>query len=211
MFKILLSLKASDMKETRLTMLSICQILGPFKGIRAISSSSLKQIQAMIKGGGSYEEEGKRRIWMKMYFLKAIYEYLKKNNPHDAYNLFDKIIEAPGKAYVGGFAPPARLFTKDFLLNQAWKDFIKTEYNIEVTVDEPVGNSSSMHVTRCFINEVVREIEMMPVAELVCGCDFHFWKNHHLHVKFSRDKTLLRGDAFCNHTLTWVETTDTRE
>jgi len=88
-----------------------------------------------------------------MYFLNTIYDYLVKTNKHSAYQLFENIIEGPGKAYVGGFAPPAKSFTKDFTLQQAWKDFIKTDDNIEVTVYDPVNNSTSLHVTRCFMNE----------------------------------------------------------
>jgi hypothetical protein len=210
MLRILLSLKFSDMKETMIGMFSICKTLGLLKGTRVISLSSSKQFHAMISGKGSYREEGKRRIWFKMYFLKVIYEYLNEADIQNANETFEKIIDAPGRAYIGNFAPPARLFTKDFLLNQAWKDFIKTDYNIQVTVDEPVDNSSSLHVTRCFMNDVVRDLDMMPVAELICNCDFHFWKNYHPNVRFSRDKTLLRGDDFCNHTLTWIDSADTR-
>lgn len=205
MFKILLALRYSDLKETVIGMRYMCKTLGFFKGIRAILYSSMKQYKAMLQGGGSYPEAGKRRIWFKMFFLKIIYDYLKRKNENDAYQLFEKIIEGPGKAYVGGFAPPAKRFTKEYTLNSAWKDFIETDYNIEVTVDEAVNNSTSLHVTRCFMNEVVRDIGLMPVSELICGCDFVFWKDHHPNIRFTRDKTLLRGYDYCNHTLTWVE------
>ncbi len=206
MLKVLSSLTINEARETNAGMISICKTLGLFKGIHAICFCSMRQIKAMFKGEGSYEEEAKRRIWYKMYFLKVLYDYLIKTDQQNAYTLFEKIIEKPGKTYVGRFAPPAHLFTKEYTLHQAWQDFIKNDDQIQVTVDEPVGNSSSLHVTRCFMNEVVRDLNIMPVAELICGCDFQFWKDYHPNVKFSRDKTLLRGNKYCNHTLTWVET-----
>jgi hypothetical protein len=205
MIKVLTSLTMNEAKETMAGMISIFNVLGLVHGIRAIYFCSIRQFKAMIKGEGVYEEEAKIRIWYKMYFLKVLYDYLKKTDQQNAYILFEKIIEKPGKVYVGRFAPPTHLFTKNYTLHQAWKDFIRKDDQIKVTVDEPVGNASSLHVTRCFMNEVVRDLNIMPIAELICGCDFQFWKDYHPNVKFSRDKTLLRGDAYCNHTLTWIE------
>jgi hypothetical protein len=140
-----------------------------------------------------------------MNYLKEVYEYLKRKSPERADDLFDAIIEKPGTAYIGYFAPPSKKFTRDFTLNHAWQEFMSKEYNIVATIDPPKGNSVSLNVTRCFINEVVRDIGIVHLGESICGCDFKFWEGYHPNMRFTREKTLLRGDTCCNHTLNWVE------
>jgi hypothetical protein len=115
--------------------ISIYRTLGLFQGMKAICFSFMGQSRAMIQGHELYEEDGKRKIWFKMYFLKVLYEYLNRTDSINAYALFEKIIEA---------------------------------------------------------NEVVRDLDMMPVTGLICNCDFQFWKDYHPNVKFSRDKTLFQ-------------------
>ncbi|MBU1168496.1 MAG: L-2-amino-thiazoline-4-carboxylic acid hydrolase [Proteobacteria bacterium] len=73
------------------------------------------------------------------------------------------------------------------------------------TLGYPTGLYVICYSSTKQFNEVIRDIGLMPVSELICGCDYKFWKDYHPNIQFSRDKTLLRGDAFCNHTLTWVE------
>ena len=73
------------------------------------------------------------------------------------------------------------------------------------TVDPVEGSSVSLRVTRCFINEVIRDLGLVSLADVICGTDFRFWDGYHPKVRFSRTKTLLAGDDICNHTLTWIE------
>ncbi len=46
---------------------------------------------------------------------------------------------------------------------------------------------------------------LMPVADRLCHGDYIFWERYHPNVRFSRTKTLINGDEYCDHTLTWVE------
>jgi hypothetical protein len=60
-----------------------------------------------------------------------------------------------------------------------------------------------MRVTRCFINEVSRDIGLLPVADRLCNGDYLFWENYHPNITFSRTRTLVGGDLLCDHTVTW--------
>lgn len=62
-----------------------------------------------------------------------------------------------------------------------------------------------MDVRRCFINEVARDVGLMAVADRLCYGDYIFLENYHSKVKFTRTKTLIKGDDCCDHTLTWVD------
>jgi hypothetical protein len=203
--KVILSLTLSDYKEIIIGILSVVKTLGPLRGMRVLCFACFYHFRDLLSGQGKYPEKGKRRIWFKFNFLKWIFIYLKRNDEKHAADFFSKIIEIPTKAFLSHFAPPAKSFTREFLLTRVWQNFLQKDYNLLSEIDLPQNNSISLHVKRCYINEVVREIGLMEVADRICYGDFIFWKDYHRNVKFSRDKTLLKGDSYCNHTLTWVD------
>ena len=82
---------------------------------------------------------------------------------------------------------------------------IERDYNIEAEASPPCDSSASLRVRRCFINEVARDVGLMPVADRMCFGDFRFWEGYHPRIRFSRTKTLIAGDSICDHTLTWTD------
>jgi hypothetical protein len=203
--KVLFALGAADIKETATGIQSIIKTLGLIEGIKAINYASAKHSAAMIRGEGNYPEPGKQRIWFKLNYLKYIYEYLKRKNQAEANLTLEKIIKAPTLQFIGQMIPKARLFTKDFMLNHVWQHLTENDYNIEGHVMPPTDNSVSLNVTRCFYNEVARDVGLMSVADRMCDGDYIFWETYHPNVRFSRTKTLINGDDYCDHTITWVE------
>jgi hypothetical protein len=203
--KVIFSLGFSDFREMLVGFVSVVKTLGLADGMKAFIFATGKHMAAVKRGEGLYPEKGKQRIWFKLHFLKYIYQYIRKLDEAKAIELFDSIIKGPTIKFISHLMPPALCFTKDFTLHHAWQELIKGDYNIVAEVSPPRGNSVSLHVRRCFINEVVRDIGLLPVADRICFGDFIFWESYHPNVKFSRTKTLLAGDDFCNHTLTWIK------
>ena len=203
--KVLFALRSSDIKETQDGIISILKTLGIAEGLHAITYASIKHFSALIKGRGCYPEKGKQRIWFKLQYLKYVYEYLKKRDESTADHLFDVIIKGPTLKFISRVIPPSGHFTKNFMLYHVWQHLVDNDYNIEGMAMPPKGNSVSLNVRRCFINEVARDVGLMSVADRLCNGDHIFWENYHPNVKFSRTKTLINGDDFCDHTLTWVE------
>jgi hypothetical protein len=202
---VLFALGYADLRETQDGIISMLKTLGIAEGLKTISYASIKHFGAIMRGEGCYPEKGKQRIWFKLHYLKEVYEYLKKRDESTADHRFDEIIKGPTLKFIGRVIPPSRRFTKDFMLHNVWQHLIDNDYNIEGKVMPPEGDSVSLNVRRCFINEVARDVGLMLVADRLCNGDYIFWENYHPQVKFSRTKTLIRDDDFCDHTLTWVE------
>lgn len=203
--KVLLSLGLADLRETNDGLISILKTLGPVKGLKTISYASRKHFGAMLRGEGCYPEKGKRRIWFKLHYLKHVYDYLKTIDVAAADRLFDEIVKGSTLKFIGRVIPPAKKFTKDFVLNRVWQNLVDNDYNIVGRALPPEGDSASLNVSRCFINEVARDVGLLPVADRLCYGDYIFWESYHPNVRFSRTKTLINGDELCDHTLTWVE------
>ncbi|MCX5852215.1 MAG: L-2-amino-thiazoline-4-carboxylic acid hydrolase [Deltaproteobacteria bacterium] len=203
--KVLFSLGFADIRETQDGMISMLKTLGVVEGMKTICYASSRHFAAMIRGEGCYPEKGKRRIWFKLHYLKQVYDYLRKRDVATADRRFEKIIKGPTLKFIGRVIPPSRKFTKDFMLHHVWPNLVANDYNIEGKALPPVGNSVSLDVRRCFLNEVARDVGLMPVADRLCHGDYIFWEHYHPNVRFSRTKTLINGDEYCDHTLTWVE------
>jgi hypothetical protein len=181
----------------------VMRTLGPRDGTKALVSATWKHLSAIRRGEGLYPEKGKQRIWFKLAYLKHIYDYLIACNEEKATERFGAIINDSTVTFIGHLMPRSDRFTKDFMLHHAWQELIRNDYNIVAEVSPPAGDSVSLHVRRCFINEVVRDVGLMPVGDRICYGDVVFWKDRHPCIEFSRTKTLLAGDDCCNHTLRW--------
>lgn len=203
--KTLPSLRRADFSEMRAGLASIVRILGPVAGVRAILYATRRHLSAVARGEGKYPEAGKRRIWSKLHYMKGVYEYLLAKHESDALELFDSIVEAPTTRFIGNVIPPASRLTRDYVLHRLWPEMIERDDNIEAEATPPRGDSASLRVHRCFINEVARDIGLMPVADRLCFGDFRFWDGYHPQIRFSRTKTLVTGDSICDHTLTWID------
>jgi hypothetical protein len=203
--KVLLSLRPPDLVEGVFGLASVVRTLGVADGLRAIAFATRRHLAALASGEGQYPEAGKRRIWFKLHYLGGVYEYLKRNHRGEAAEYFDAIVEDPTTRFIGNVSPPARCLSRDYVLHHLWRDMISRDYNIEAESLPSQDNSASLQVHRCFINEVVRDIGLMPVADRFCFGDFRFWEDYHPNVHFSRTRTLLAGDLLCDHTLTWVD------
>lgn len=203
--RVLMSLRWADLREAATGLASVVRTLGLVGGLRAMAFATRRHLAALWRGEGSHPEAGKRRIWFKLHYLAGIYAFLEARDPERAVELFDAIVTGPTLAFIGNVIPPANRLTKELVLGQLWPEMIRRDYNIEAKAVTGNGNSASLRVRRCFINEVVREVGLMPVADRICGGDFVFWDGYHPNVVFSRTRTLLRGDALCDHTLTWKD------
>ncbi|MBC2715306.1 MAG: L-2-amino-thiazoline-4-carboxylic acid hydrolase [Desulfobacteraceae bacterium] len=203
--KVLFALGAADIKETKNGIKSVVKTLGLVEGVKAINYASGKHFADIIRGEGNYPETGKKRIWFKLNYLKHLYEYLKRKDSSTANQKIAEIIKAPTLQFIGQMIPDARLFTKEFMLNHVWQHLVDHDYNVEGSVMSPKGNSVSLNVKRCFYNEVARDVGLMAIADRMCYGDYVFWETYHPNVRFSRTKTLIDGDDYCDHTLTWVE------
>jgi hypothetical protein len=184
---------------------SLVKTLGLQKGLEAFAFASLEQLKALLNGDGNYPEPGKRRVWFKLHFMRGVYEFLLKDDEQTALSNLEMGVLSSAVAFIGEFVPPAKCMNRDVVLHEVWKGFVENDYNVEATIDPVDGSSVSLRVTRCFINEVIRDLGLLSLADIICGTDFRFWDGYHPNVRFSRTKTLLAGDDVCNHTLTWLE------
>jgi hypothetical protein len=205
MLRVLASLRCADLRESTAGLVSVVRTLGLGDGLRAIAFATRRHWNAMRRGGGNYREAGKRRIWFKLHYLARVYEYLTEREHARADQLFEAIVTPPTVAFIGRVIPPSESLSKEFVLHRLWPGMVRRDYNIIAEAVPPEGNSASLCVHRCYINEVVREVGLMPVADKICGGDFVFWDGYHRNVSFSRTRTLLRGDSHCDHTLTWKD------
>lgn len=203
--RVLMSLRWADLREAGAGLASIIQTLGLVGGLRAMAFATRRHCAAMWRGEGCHPEAGKRRIWFKMHYLAGVYAFLEARDPERAIELFDAIVTPPTLTFIGRVIPPADRLSKDLVLKRLWPEMIRRDYNIVADAVPHDGNSASLCVQRCYINEVVREVGLMPVADRICGGDFVFWDGYHRNVVFSRTRTLLRGDSLCDHTLTWKD------
>ena len=203
--KVLFSLGYPDLKESVIGLVAVIKTLGLAGGCKAIGFATGRQLRALKRGEGNYPEKGKRRIWFKLNYLKHIYEYLKTQDETKADKQFESILLGPSVKFIGNFIPPAEQLTKDFTLNRVWPALIERDYNVVAEACPPTNHSATLHVRRCFFNEVVRDVGLMPVADRICHADFVFWENYHPNITFSRTKTLIAGDSSCDHTLNWTE------
>jgi len=204
--EVLLSLRYGDFKEILAGVPAIVRTLGWVEGIRAMAFSTRRQLAAMWRAEGLYPEKGKQCVWFKLYFLKLIYDYLEETRGEEqAGALFEVISKPPTLQFIGSLIPPSSRLTKEYILHHFWEGMIARDTNIVSEACPPKGNSASMRVTRCFINEVSRDIGLLPLADKLCYGDYLFWENYHPNIAFSRTQTLVDGDPICNHTVTWTD------
>lgn len=203
--KVLLSLRCGDFKEIMAGVAAIARTLGWVEGARAMAFATRRQLAAIWSGEGLYPEQGKQCVWFKLYFLKLIYDYLKVQNEEQAGEHFNSIARAPTLQFIGNLIPPPNRLTREYALHHLWEDMIAEDANIVSEACPAEGNSASMRVTRCFINEVSRDIGLLPLADRLCYGDYLFWENYHPNITFSRTQTLVDGDPICNHTVTWTD------
>ena len=203
--KVLLSLRYGDFKEIMAGVAAIARTLGWVEGTRAMVFAARRQLAAMWSGEGLYPEKGKQCVWFKLYFLKLIHDYLKARNEEQAGEHFDSIAKAPTLQFIGNLIPPPNRLTREYTLHHLWAEMISKDTNIVSEACPPEGNSASMRVTRCFINEVSRDIGLLPLAGRLCYGDYLFWESYHPNITFSRTRTLVDGDPICNHTVTWTD------
>lgn len=203
--KVLLSLGYPDVKESIVGFAAIIKILGWGSGFKAILFATGKHMADMWRGGGNYPEKGKRRIWFKLNYVKRLYDYLKMRNEPDWLDQFAAILIEPSLRFIGNVIPPAHELSKEIVLHKVWPDLIKQDYNVVAEACPPGEHSATMHVSRCFFNEVARDVGLTPVADKICHADFVFWEHYHPNIIFSRTKTLIAGDNLCDHTLNWRE------
>lgn len=202
--KILLSLRYGDFKEMTAGLVSIVKTLGLSGGCKAIAFSTGKHMAAIRRGEGLYPEKAKQRVGFKLHYLKKVWEYLKMQDKEAADERFDSIAKGPTLQFIGNVIPPSHRLTRDYVLQGLWKEMIEKDSNIEAEACAPKENSASMRVTRCFFNEVSRDIGLLPVANRLCYGDYLFWENYHSNITFSRTQTLVDGDPVCDHTVTWT-------
>ena len=204
--KVMLSLGSGDFKEIMVGVAAIVRTLGWVEGTRAMAFATRRQLAAMWSGEGFYPEKGKQRVWFKLYFLKLINDYLEKTRSEEqARALFEAIAEAPTLQFIGNFIPPSNRLTREYILHRLWAEMIPKDTNIVSEACPPEGSTASMRVTRCFINEVSRDIGLLPLADRLCYGDYLFWESYHPNITFSRTQTLVDGDPICNHTVTWTD------
>jgi len=204
--KVMLSLRVGDFKEMKAGAAAIARTLGWVEGTRAMALATRRQLAAMWSGEGLYPEKGKQRVWFKLHFLKCIVDYLEKTRSEEqAGALFEAIAKAPTLQFIGNLIPPSNRLTREYILHHLWAEMIAKDTNIVSEACPPKGNSASMRVTRCFINEVSREIGLLPLADRLCYGDYLFWESYHPNITFSRTRTLVDGDPICNHTVTWTD------
>ncbi len=203
--RILLSLTQDDFKEMRAGVAAIVETLGWAEGARAMAYATRRQSAAILRGEGLYPEKGKQRVWFKLQFMKLVYDYLCDRRPEQAEDLFVSIARAPTLQFIGNLIPPSNRLTRDYVVNDLYREMIPKDANIVAEACPAKGNSGSMRVTRCFINEVSREIGLHPLADKLCYGDYIFWESYHPNVSFSRTQTLVDGDPICDHTVTWTE------
>ena len=202
---VLMSLRWADARESLAGLVSVVRTLGWPGGLRAMAFATRRHLAAMRTGEGRYPEPGKRRIWFKLHYLAGVYAFLEDRDPERAIELFDAIVTGPTLAFIGRVIPPADRLSKDLVLRRLWPEMIRRDYNIVADAVPPDGNSASLCVHRCYINEVVRDVGLLPMADAICGGDEVFWDGYHPNVRFSRTRTLLRGDSVCDHTLPWED------
>ena len=198
-------MRYADLKEMMAGLLSIVKTLGWAEGTRAMAFATRGHLAAMRRRDGLYPETEKQRVWFKLHYLKMVYDYLKMRNPEGARVLFDAIAKGPTLQFIRNVIPPSARLTRDYTLNHLWPEVIKRDYNIVAKACPPKGNSASLQVTRCFINEVARDIGLMDVADRLCDGDVLFWEKYHTNIAFSRTQTLIGGDPICDHTLSWID------
>jgi hypothetical protein len=204
--KVILSLRYGDFKEIMAGVAAIAGTLGWVEGTRAIAFATGRQLTALWSGEGLYPEKGKQSVWFKLHFLKLIYDYLEKTRSEEqARALFEAIAKAPTLQFIGNVIPPSNRLTKEYILHHLWAEMIPKDTNIVSEACPPKGSSASMRVTRCFINEVSRDIGLLPLADRLCYGDYLFWESYHPNITFSRTQTLVDGDPVCDHTVTWTD------
>jgi hypothetical protein len=203
--KIFLALRYGDFKEAVAGLVSIVKTLGWVEGCRAMTFATRGHLTAIRRGEGLYPERGKQRVWFKLHYLKKIGEYLRLLDEERASERFEAIARGPTLQFIGNLIPPSRRLTKSYTLHHLWKEMIKRDSNIVSEARPPTGNSASMRVTRCFIDEVSREIGLLPLADKLCYGDYLFWESYHPNITFSRTQTLVGGDPICDHTVTWID------
>ena len=204
--KVMLSLRYGDFKEMMAGVAAIVRTLGWVEGAGAMAFATRRHLAAIRSGEGLYPEKGKQCVWFKLHFLRLIYDYLEETRSEEqAGTLFEAIAKAPTLQFIGNLIPPSNRLTKEYILHHLWAEMISKDTNIVSEACPPEGNSASMRVTRCFINEVSRDIGLLPLADRLCYGDYLFWEDYHPNITFSRTQTLVDGDPICNHTVTWTD------
>ena len=203
--KVFLSLRYPDLKETAVGLASILKTLGWNQGSKALAFATRGHLAAVWRGEGLYPEEGKRRVWLKLHYLKMVYEYLRLSDERTAKERFESIAKGPTLQFIGNLIPPSHRLTRDYTLHHLWREMIEKDSNIVAEACQAKGDSASMRVTRCFINEVSRDIGLLPLAGRLCYGDYLFWDEYHPKITFSRTQTLVDGDPICDHTVTWTD------
>ena len=74
--KVFLALRYADFKETVAGLVCIVKTLGWLEGCRATAFATKRHLVAIWRGEGLYPEKAKQRVWLKLHYLKEIYEYL---------------------------------------------------------------------------------------------------------------------------------------
>jgi hypothetical protein len=164
-----------------------------------------RHLAAVWRREGLYPERGKQRVWFKLHYLKQIHEYLRLLDEEKASERFEAIARGPTLRFIGNVIPPPHRLTRGYTLHHLWKEMIEKDSNVVAEACPAKGNSASMRVTRCFIDEVSRDIGLLPLADRLCYGDYLFWENYHPNITFSRTQTLVDGDPICDHTVTWKD------
>jgi hypothetical protein len=203
--KMFLALRYGDVKAMLAGLICIFKTLGWYQGCRAMAFATQRHLLAICKGEGRYPEKGKQRIWFNLHYLKKVHEYLERLDEERAADRFEAIVRGPALQFIGNLIPPSHRLSREYTLHRLWKEMIEKDTNIVSEACPPKGNAASMRVTRCFINEVSRDIGLLPLADKLCYGDYLFWQDYHPNIIFSRTQTLVDGDAICDHTVTWTD------
>ncbi|NIO38132.1 hypothetical protein GTO27_10585 [Candidatus Bathyarchaeota archaeon] len=75
-------------------------------------------------------------------------------------------------------------------------------YSIKVDSDEKLG----FNVTKCIYSEVCKELNSTELGYAIfCHGDYDYAKTLHPKGRLVRNRTLMQGDAYCDHTFIWED------
>ena len=87
----------------------------------------------------------------------------------------------------------------DAIKSLLWDTMPKEKFEYRKIKD--TGAHLEFRVSRCRIAEAVRDLNEPELAyALVCAWDEGFCRGLNSNIKFTRTKTLIRGNEYCNHT-----------
>lgn len=77
--------------------------------------------------------------------------------------------------------------------------------NPHLKILEASPDKICIKITRCPAEKVFRNRDLLKLCEIYCDSDFETAKIINPKVKLVRDKTLAKGDDYCNHCWIWEE------